>query len=178
VTVEINVGPKTGKIPDGLVGEDVDKVKKALAGAGFTSIKAQPADNEPLAAKKNEVLSVDPAQGGSAALNQDIIVTYATGKSPVPVLTQRTRVQAEQDAKAGGFKVKFTEKESDQPPGIVFQQHPSAGKVVSRSTLVELTVAKAKVVPPPSSAPPSTPPSTPPTNPSTSPPGPSDSPTR
>ena len=45
VTVEINVGPATAKIPNGLVGEDVDKVTKELEKAGFTSIQTQPVED-------------------------------------------------------------------------------------------------------------------------------------
>ncbi|MET1006078.1 MAG: protein kinase, partial [Propionibacteriaceae bacterium] len=171
VTVEINVGPKTATIPTGLVGEDKDKAKKTLEDAGFTGVNLVAADTEPIDAKKDEVLSVLPAEGESAALDEDITLSYATGQSPVPLLTQRTRTQAEADAKAAGFdKVKFTERTSDQLEGLVIAQDPEAGKKVSRSTELDLTVAK------PPSPPPSTPPPTtePPDSPS---PTPSDDPT-
>ncbi len=177
ITVEVNQGPKTGTIPDGLVGEDKDKVKSALEDAGFTSVNVVEATTEPITAKKDEVLSVLPAEGESAALGEDITVTYATGMSPVPLLTQRTRSQAEADAKAAGFdKVRFTTKESSQPEGLVVEQNPEANKVVSRSTRLELTVAKPKPSPPPTTTPPTTTPptttpptTTPPTSPSATP---------
>jgi beta-lactam-binding protein with PASTA domain len=106
------------------------------------------------------VLAVTPAEGETAALNQDITVSYATGLSPVPILTGRVRSQAESDARAAGFdKVKFVTKESDQVEGLVIDQDPEQGKRVPRSTEIELTVATAPepAPPPPSSTAPSTP---------------------
>jgi serine/threonine-protein kinase len=156
VVVEINVGPKTATIPKNLVGKDKDEVVKKLRDAGFTNPKLVPAETEPNDADKDEVLSVLPIEGESAALSEDITITYATGQSPVPLLTQRTRSQAEADAEAAGFdKVRFTRKESDQLEGLVIEQSPEAGKRVDRSTTLKLTVAEPK---PPSA--PTTPPAT------------------
>jgi beta-lactam-binding protein with PASTA domain len=148
-------------------------VKKALEKAGFTGVNLVPAATEAVDDKKDEVLSVTPAEGESAALDEDVTVSYATGMSDVPILTGRVRAQAESDAKAAGFKVKFVTEESDEAAGIVIDQDPKAGERVSRGTTIKLTVAEPKPTPPPaSSAPPtSTPPtaSTPPSS-STSPP--------
>jgi serine/threonine-protein kinase len=165
VNVEINVGPKTAAIPDGLIGKDVDEVKKVLENAGFTSVKTEAATTEPIDTKKDTVLSVVPAPGETAALDEDVTVTFATGQSEVPVLTGSTRARAEQDAHNAGFKkVKFVEKESDDPAGIVIKQDPAAGKMASRGTEIKLTVAIPKVTPPPT--PPTTtgPPTSSPTN--------------
>ena len=80
VTVEINVGPATAKIPNGLVGEDVDKVTKELEEAGFTSVQTEPVDDPPGDADKDEVLSIDPDEGESVALDEDIVVRFAREK--------------------------------------------------------------------------------------------------
>jgi beta-lactam-binding protein with PASTA domain/tRNA A-37 threonylcarbamoyl transferase component Bud32 len=174
VQVEINVGPKMGTIPAGLVGEDKDKVKKTLESVGFTSVKLVAADTEPTNTKKDEVLSVLPAEGVSAALDEDVTVTYATGMSEVPLLTQRTRAQAQADAKRAGFnKVKFVPKPSSQPEGLVIGQSPDAGRKVSRSTELSLTVAAPAATAPP--APPSTAPPTVSSSPSSTPSGPGSS---
>jgi serine/threonine-protein kinase len=165
VLVEINVGPKSATIPTGLVGEDKDKAKTALEKAGF-SVNLVAATTEGLDDKKDQVLSVVPAEGQTAPLDQDVTVTYATGQSLVPVLTGRVRAQAESDAKAAGFKVKFRTEESDQAAGIVIDQDPEAGKKATRGTTIELTVAKAEPPPPPpTTSDPTTPPPTSPTTP-------------
>ena len=80
VTVEINVGPATAKIPNGLVGEDVDKVTKELEEAGFTNVQTEPVDDPPGDADKDEVLSIDPDEGESVALDEDIVVRFAREK--------------------------------------------------------------------------------------------------
>jgi serine/threonine-protein kinase len=80
VTVEINVGPATAKIPNGLVGEDVDKVTKKLEKAGFTSVQTEPVEVPPGDADKDEVLSIDPDEGESVALDEDIVVRFAREK--------------------------------------------------------------------------------------------------
>jgi serine/threonine-protein kinase len=76
VTVEINVGPATARIPSGLVGEDVDKVTEELERAGFTSIQTQPVADPGGDADKEEVLSIDPEEGESVALDEDIVIRY------------------------------------------------------------------------------------------------------
>ena len=76
VTAEINVGPATTKIPDDLVGRDLDKALEELADAGFTNVKAVPVDNPPEDAEPDEVVAVQPAEGERAALEEDILVRY------------------------------------------------------------------------------------------------------
>jgi len=58
-----------------LVGKDIQDVKKMLAAAGFTSVKPEPVRDS--RADPGEVLSVDPDEGESAALDEDIVVRYA-----------------------------------------------------------------------------------------------------
>ena len=76
VTAEINVGPATTKIPDDLVGRDLDEALEELADAGFVNVKAVPVDNPPEDAEPDEVVAVEPAEGKRAALEEDIVVSY------------------------------------------------------------------------------------------------------
>jgi serine/threonine-protein kinase len=78
VTAEINVGPATTKIPDDLVGRDLDDALEELADAGFVNVKAIPVDNPPEDADPDEVVAVDPAEGERAALEEDIVVRYVS----------------------------------------------------------------------------------------------------
>jgi len=150
VAITVNDGPKTGKIPSGLVGKKVDEAEATLEKAKFTNVVAQAADDEPLDAKTDEVLTVTPGEGSTVPLDQRIILRYATGKSRVPVLTGKTPAQAESDARAAGF-TNFNREEaiSDETPGVVFAQSPKAGEMVSRSTKITYKVAVAKPEPQP-----------------------------
>jgi serine/threonine-protein kinase len=76
VTAEINVGPATTKIPDDLVGRDLDDALEELADAGFSNVTAVPVANPPGDAEPDEVVAVEPAEGKRAALEEDIIVSY------------------------------------------------------------------------------------------------------
>jgi serine/threonine-protein kinase len=86
VTLEVNVGPATAKIPDNLVGKDIDDVRETLEEAGFTSVKADAVRDDTGRADPGEVLSIDPDEGKSAALDQDVVIRYvrAGGKASEP----------------------------------------------------------------------------------------------
>jgi serine/threonine-protein kinase len=114
------------------------------------------------------VLSVSPKEGSTVALSAKVTLTYATGESTVPNLVGVNRDRAEADAKSAGFKVRFTEEETDeQPPGLVTSQDPDSGSMLARGETISVVVAVApKPTPtptppaksaPPTSAPPSTP---------------------
>jgi beta-lactam-binding protein with PASTA domain len=74
------VGVETAVIPTELVGEDVDKAEKRLEEAGFTNVGTEQADDEPSDADKDDVLSVDPGEGTSLALDKKITLFYASGR--------------------------------------------------------------------------------------------------
>ncbi|WP_375430865.1 Stk1 family PASTA domain-containing Ser/Thr kinase [uncultured Friedmanniella sp.] len=174
VTLTLNVGPKTAKVPSDLVGTDVDDAEKALKDAKFTNVSTEPAESEDPDAKENEVLTVSPDEGEIVALDDKVVLTYATGESEVPMLTGRTPAQARSDAATAGFpKVKVVEEETaDEPAGIVFKQNPKAGTREPRSKELVITVAVAPApvvtpIPKPTPTPEQTPSSTPSASPST-----------
>ncbi|MCW2811213.1 MAG: pknB [Friedmanniella sp.] len=144
VTITLNEGPKTGVIPDGLVGDDVDAAQRALESAKFSNVKTVPAKTEDTQAKEGEVLSISPSGGTTVALDSTVTLTYATGKSVVPNFAGLSRAAAERAASDAGFgKPSFTEKESAELAGTVIAQTPKAGSRVARQTALALTVAKA-----------------------------------
>jgi beta-lactam-binding protein with PASTA domain len=109
------------------------------------------------------VLTVSPREGATVALATKVTITYATGESAVPNLVGTTRERAENDAKAAGFKVRFTEDETDdQPAGLVVSQDPDAGSMLGRGQTISLVVAvEPEPTPTPTQA--QTPPPNPPT---------------
>ncbi|WP_375424308.1 Stk1 family PASTA domain-containing Ser/Thr kinase [uncultured Friedmanniella sp.] len=168
VTLTLNVGPKSAKVPGDLVGSDVDDAAEALKKAGFSNVTKEPASSEDADAKKDEVLSVSPDEGETAALDDKITLTYATGESVVPILTGKTPAQAQSDAATAGFpNVKVeTQETSKETAGVVFRQNPDAGTRESRSKQLTITVA---VAPAPVVSPTPTPTPTEKTTPSVSP---------
>ncbi|GAA1829125.1 Stk1 family PASTA domain-containing Ser/Thr kinase [Microlunatus capsulatus] len=168
VGLTLNVGPKTAKIPADLLGAKVDDAEQALEDAGFTNVSTEAATSEEADAEEDEVLDVDPGEGETAALDDEIVLTYATGESAVPVLTGKTPEQALSDARTAGFtNVKRVEKETDEETaGVVFEQNPEAGKREKRSKEITITVA---VAPPPAPEPTPTPTPTPEPEPSDTP---------
>jgi beta-lactam-binding protein with PASTA domain/tRNA A-37 threonylcarbamoyl transferase component Bud32 len=165
VTITVNQGPETATIPDGLVGRDRESAEDRLNDAGFDSVEAKAATSEPNDADAGQVLSVNPKEGSTVALSAKVTLTYATGESTVPNLVGVNRERAEADAKSAGFKVRFTEEETDeQPPGLVTSQDPDSGSKLARGETISVVVAVAPKptptptpTPPPTSAPPSTP---------------------
>lgn len=166
VTVTINRGPQTGTIPDGLIGESREDVEKKLEAAGFNNVKAEAATSEDIKDEKDDVLSVSPEPGQEVSLGTEVKITYATGESEVPELTERTPSAAKSDATQAGFEVKVVKEETaDETPGIVFRQSVQAGTRAARGTEITVTVAVApepeepetSASPPPSSTPSPTP---------------------
>jgi beta-lactam-binding protein with PASTA domain len=150
VALTLNVGPKTAKVPDDLVGTDVDDAERALEDAGFTNVSTQAASSEDSDAKEDEVLRVSPSEGDTAALDDEITLTFATGESEVPVLTGKTPAQATSDARTAGFtNIKTVSQETDEETaGVVFKQNPEPGRREKRSKEITITVAEAPQPPP------------------------------
>jgi len=154
VTITINAGPETGKIPDGLVGKDLDAVRRTLEGAGFTNVRADEAEEESAKADPNEVTAVEPGEGATVSLDDRVTVRYATGASEVPALTGSLESRAEATARAAGFKTRTERRESDEPEGIVIDQNPVAGERLERGSTITITVAEPKDEPKPEPPPP------------------------
>ena len=77
VTVVINIGPRRASIPRGLVGRDIDQVRKALRRAGLRDLKAEKVTPSFADVSAGQVMSVAPAAGQTVPLGQRITVTYA-----------------------------------------------------------------------------------------------------
>jgi eukaryotic-like serine/threonine-protein kinase len=150
VTITLNEGPKTGVIPDGLVGEDVKDVENTLDDLKFTNVNAVAAKSENPDTQPGEVISISPKEGTTVPLDSKITVKYATGKSEVPNFEGLSRGAAIREAREAGFgEPQFVEQESSKPAGTVIDQTPAAGKSVDRDTRIELTLATAPPPPPP-----------------------------
>jgi len=147
----VNSGPEMGVIPD-VTGMKESEARQALITAGFDNIPpavtATPGSiDEPLNFVAGQVLAVSPDVATSCALDTPIILTLATGKSPVPSLWGMQKDQAVAVAKDSGFDTDIkTEVRSDCADGTVCDQTPDAGTYEFRGKKIYLTIAKA---PPP-----------------------------
>jgi eukaryotic-like serine/threonine-protein kinase len=173
VVITLNEGPKTGTIPDGLVGQDVKDVEAALDDLKFTNVQRSKAKSEDPDTQPGEVISISPKGGSTVPLDSKITIRYATGKSEVPNFEGLSRAAAIREAQDAGFgEPQFSERESSQPAGTVIGQDPNAGATVDRDTTIRLTLAT-------SPAPPKPPPTTksPTEEPTTTKPTPTETPT-
>ena len=155
VTFWINTGPDVKTIPSGIIGIPFENARAILNEAGFDNVKsedAKPFDlddsgTEPVNATKGNVLASSHDPGTEVSPDTEIVLTVATGTSVVPKLVDLSLAQAATLAGRYGFDVNPTEQETDeQPPGTVFNQDPSPNKVASRSTKIDITIAKAVTV--------------------------------
>ena len=154
VIITLNEGPKTGTIPDGLVGRDVKDVESALEDLKFSNVSKKAAKSEDPDTQPGEVISISPKEGEVVPLDSKITIRYATGKSEVPDFDGLTRSAAIRQANGAGFDDPvFTERESSKPAGTVIRQSPQADATVDRDTTIRLTLATA---PSPPSPPPTT----------------------
>ena len=145
IAFDVNVGPLTGQVPSGLVGQPYQDVVEQLKELGFTAVNADVDPNEPVTAVADAVTSVNPVEGAEVALDTPIKVLYATGESMVPNFTGMTEDQAMAEADRSGFRdVRTSSEPSDATPGTVISQKPTRGEVVSRTTRIQLVFAEAK----------------------------------
>jgi len=150
VTITINVGPAKMKIPAGLIGQKKDAVQAALTQAGFTKVTLAAATSEPPTSVKDNVVSINPAEGAEVAQDTPITVTYATGQSAFPDLSGFAQAAAVLSAKAAGFsnvsvkeRVPTAAESLNGTPavGTVIETDPKAGTVADRTTPVTIYVA-------------------------------------
>ena len=161
VEITVNVGPSKGVIPP-VVGLDVKDAQKLLSDNSFGNVQIMPSPNESKDDKANEVLSVDPGEGTKVALDTQITLYYATGKSQVPLVKGYAQDDAIATlANAGFTRTDVQEQTTDDPTlvGKVVKQSPDAFTLVKRTTTIKLWIGVAAPPPTPSESP--TDPSTP-----------------
>jgi serine/threonine-protein kinase len=161
VSITVNVGPAKMKIPTGLTNQNKDAVLAALTQAGFTKVTLVAATSEPPTSVKDNVVTINPAEGAEVEKTTPITVTYATGQSPFPNLLGYDPTTATQKAKDAGFAtVKVVYQESTtSAPNIVIATDPLHDAMTDRTKPVTITVATTPSSPPTTSGSPSSTPS-------------------
>ena len=153
VTIEVNIGPKKATIPLNLIGMSVSDAEQALEDLGFENVK-KTADANDTTSKANTVTSTNPTGGITVAVDTPITLFFAPGTGPAPNFYGQTKSAAQAQADREGFKVSFTEEETEElSPGRVFRQTPAAGETIKRTQTIRLVLAKAPTSPSPSPSP-------------------------
>ncbi|HEX8489024.1 MAG TPA: Stk1 family PASTA domain-containing Ser/Thr kinase [Propionibacteriaceae bacterium] len=80
VILEVNSGSERASVPTGLTGLEVDDAERLLEKAGFDKVRTEKDEDPPGGADQDDVLSVNPKEGTSARLDDQITLTYAEVK--------------------------------------------------------------------------------------------------
>ncbi|HMQ65787.1 MAG TPA: Stk1 family PASTA domain-containing Ser/Thr kinase [Arachnia sp.] len=158
VTFWINTGPDAKVIPQSIIGIPFENAKEILTDLGFVDVVSEDAspfgsdepNAESVSARAGNVISSSPMPGEEAPMDEQIVLTVATGKSVVPELVGLPLAQAGTLAGRYGFELDTPrEEETDaHAPGTVFDQDPVPNEVKDRSTKIKITIAKAVTLPP------------------------------
>ncbi|SJN37211.1 Stk1 family PASTA domain-containing Ser/Thr kinase [Luteococcus japonicus] len=151
VTITINDGPKTNKIPTNIVGMTTDDARKALVEAGFVTknITVQDAsweqEKEHLDFKAGQVVTSNPAPGADVVpATQKVVLYEATGTSRVPNVMDQTLEEATAAVEGAGLTVTSETRTVTQPSqdGRVIEQQPEENAKLDRGQPVHVVIGK------------------------------------
>ena len=150
--VAIATGPTTHRVtraavyePPGPVVPDVDglsvgRARQALERAGFWVRTA----HEPSArTRRGRVLGTSPPVATRLGIGAQVTLLISSGRPRVrvPSLQGLSRSTAEERLLRAGFRVVVVRRESADPPGVVIDQSPAAGRRARASAVVRIAVA-------------------------------------
>lgn len=143
VSVVLSKGPESVGVPN-VVGQTLTNAQAAILAAHLTvgTVTNEYSDTIPA----NEVISQDPAGGGTALFGSAVDLVVSSGPQPVlvPNVVGQTQAQAEAAIQAASLTVgTITEAFSETvPQGSVISQTPTGGAQVAPNTAVALVVSK------------------------------------
>lgn len=138
--------PNQVTVPD-LVGQTEQEARATLALLSLDLEVKEASPNEGKDPKAGQIVRHTPEAGVRVAKGTKIIV-YVHGTPPgvdVPSVVGKTRSEAEDILRRAGFKVQFTEAQSEAVEiGKVISQNPAAASRLEKGQLVMLTVSGGK----------------------------------
>lgn len=143
VNVVVSKGPESVGVPN-VVGQTLTNAQAAILAAHLTvgTVANEYSDTIPA----NQVISQDPAGGGTALFGNAVDLVVSSGPQPVlvPNVVGQSQAQAETAIQAAGLTVgTITEAFSETvPEGNVISQTPTGGAQVAPNTAVALVVSK------------------------------------
>jgi eukaryotic-like serine/threonine-protein kinase len=142
VTLLVSGGPGETAVPE-VEGLTQKSAEGRLKRAGFNSkVRTETSDT----VEKGRVIEASPTQGTQVERGQTVTLVVSSGPQQVavPELVGKDRADATDELTTAGLKESITEREStDEDPGTVLEQNPTAGQKVAKGSEVKLVVAKA-----------------------------------
>jgi eukaryotic-like serine/threonine-protein kinase len=142
VTIIVSSGPGEASVP-GVVGERRPVAERRMEDAGFeTDVRRETSDTVP----RNRVISTSPPENSQLEKGRTVVLVVSSGPEQVevPDVTGRAEAEARSALEAAGLRADVSQEEStEEEPGTVLRQDPSAGSEVDKGTSVAIVVAKA-----------------------------------
>jgi beta-lactam-binding protein with PASTA domain/tRNA A-37 threonylcarbamoyl transferase component Bud32 len=141
ITLTVSDGPGTTVVPD-VTNLPQARAVKVLKEQGFkTTVQNEPSDG----IEKGRATRTSPSGGQQIERGTLVTVFISSGpaKVTVPNVTGQNEASATSELSNVGLKADVTEEESDETPGTVLRQSPSAGSKVEKGGTVTIVVAKA-----------------------------------
>jgi serine/threonine-protein kinase len=141
VTLVVSNGPPTVQIPN-VVDAGQMAASRELRSRGLkVAVTQAPSDSIP----QHHVISISPPAFSSVPVGSRVTLTVSSGKqtATVPSVIGESLSTARSTLTGTGFQVATVKRSSTQQPGTVLDQSPAANTVVTRGSVVTLTVAKA-----------------------------------
>ena len=139
VTRAVSYQPPGPVIPD-VDGLTPGRAREALERAGFWVRTA----HEPSArTRRGRVLGTSPPVATRLGIGAQVTLLISSGRPRVrvPSLQGLSRSTAEERLLRGGFRVVVVRRESTDPPGVVIDQSPAAGRRARANAAVRIAVA-------------------------------------
>jgi serine/threonine-protein kinase len=141
ITLTVSDGPGTTVVPD-VTNLPQARAEKVLDEQGFkTTVQKEPSDS----IQKGRATRTSPSGGQQIERGTLVTVFVSSGpaKVSVPNVTGQNEASATSELSNVGLKADVTEEESNETPGTVLRQSPSAGTKIEKGGTVTIVVAKA-----------------------------------
>ncbi|MER3396084.1 MAG: serine/threonine protein kinase [Acidimicrobiia bacterium] len=141
VRLVVGQGPGVAAVPD-VVGKSREEALQALEAAGFKLGSVEERTDPD--ASVGIVLSQDPKAGSPVTRGTPVNLVVSAGpeKVVVPDVVGTSKSQAGKLLQAAGLQVgRVSEERSEESPGVVIRQNPSAGSSVTKGTAVDLVLS-------------------------------------
>ncbi|MBR1539755.1 MAG: Stk1 family PASTA domain-containing Ser/Thr kinase [Clostridia bacterium] len=146
ITLKVSTGPKIVKLPDQIVGRNIEEVKKELKKLGLPDPEVLEVTDEEK--EKGMILAIEPedCEGEEVEQSRVLKLTVSAGSQYEDVEMVNVVGQAEADAVAKlqdelklVVEVKYDEN-TNKPDGTVLSQTIEEGKIIKEQTKVTITV--------------------------------------